>query len=52
MFGWGLDTLTIREAVINKVLLVVIGFVLTLALRLLYRTLAHTGCRRSPPPFS
>ena len=37
MFGWGLDTLSIREAVISKVLLVLIGFILTLALRLLYR---------------
>jgi hypothetical protein len=46
MFGWGLDTLTIREAVINKVLLVVIGFVLTLALRLLYR---NARTHRMPP---
>src|SRR5205807_6153068 len=37
MFAWGLDFLTPREALLNKGLLVVTGFIVTLFLRALYR---------------
>jgi len=37
MFGWGLDYLSTREAFVSKVWLVVIGFVVTLAFRMIYR---------------
>jgi len=37
MFGWGLDYLNAREALVSKTLLVVIGFVLTLVFRSAYR---------------
>lgn len=43
MFAWGLDYLSPRDALVNKLLLVVLGFVLTLLFRLLYRRVRATS---------
>lgn len=37
MFGWGLDFYSVRDALVNKALLVFAGFALTLGFRALYR---------------
>ncbi len=37
MFAWGLDYLSPRDALVNKILLVALGFALALGFRALYR---------------
>jgi two-component system, LytTR family, sensor kinase len=49
MFAWGLDYLSPRDAMVNKVLLVVLGFTLTLLIRPLYR---RVRAKSSGPIFS
>jgi two-component system LytT family sensor kinase len=48
MFGWGLSYFSRGDAFVNKALLVVIGFLVTLVFRLIYRI----ARRRSMPPIT
>lgn len=50
MFAWGLDYFDTREALVNKALLVVTGFTVTLIFRLVYRRVRARS--RNPVAFS